>query len=143
MDAPVNEQLSLTHRKVIHDSLTLVLVAMDPVIPGEMDGAGVSGLGDLRAGARSCWAVLSQALPSKGCLSLKQAAPASVKSHLLIAFLHSWKNSSLGRILTEGTYPNPVCLLTSLLNYRARVEQALTLVFRWPRQLESKPWVMG
>lgn len=30
--------------------LTLVLVAMDPVTPGEMDGAGVPGLGDLRAG---------------------------------------------------------------------------------------------
>lgn len=85
-EAPVNEQLSLTHRKVIHDILTLVLVAMDPVTPGEMDGAGVPGLGHLRPGARSCWAVLSQVLPSKGCLSLKQAAPASVTLHLPVAF---------------------------------------------------------
>lgn len=44
------------------------MVVLDPVTPGEMDGAGVPGLGDLRAGvlestplirprSRSCWAV--------------------------------------------------------------------------------------
>lgn len=33
--------------------LTLILTATDPVTPGEMDGAGVPGLGDLRAGVLS------------------------------------------------------------------------------------------
>lgn len=43
MAAPVNEWLLLRYRK--H---SLSLVALDPVTSGEVDGAGVSGLGDLR-----------------------------------------------------------------------------------------------
>lgn len=48
MAAPVNERLLLRYRKLIHIILTLSLVALDPVTSGEMDGPGVSGLGDLR-----------------------------------------------------------------------------------------------
>lgn len=48
MAAPVNEWLLLRYRKLIHIILTLSLVALDPVTSGEMDGPGVSGLGDPR-----------------------------------------------------------------------------------------------